>query len=207
MTDASTITQASYQITAHAFATNVANLAPVESIQTFLSLLPANPTIMDIGSGSGRDAKIFTQHGAKVLGIDYSSELISIAKSHAPDAVFKFMDIRNLNLPGQHFDGIWAACTLAHIPKAELPAVLLKIHSLLKSNGHFYLALKKGQGEGLEADTRYEGNPSKFWAYYQEPELKKLLKEAGFKILIFDTVEKKHEYHSHDAFRVFCQKI
>lgn len=34
-----------------------------------------------------------------------------------------------------------------------------------------------------------------------------MLQAAQFKILDFETVEKKFDYQSHTAFRVFCQKI
>ena len=71
----------------------------------------------------------------------------------------------------------------------------------------FISPLKKGSGEVLENDGRYDGNVKKFWSYYEEQELKHFLQAAQFKILEFDTVEKTHPYQTHSAFRVFCQKI
>lgn len=58
-----TISQKSYQTTAKEFAKNVADLAPLESIQQFVDLLPPHAKIIDIGCGSGRDAKIFNEKG------------------------------------------------------------------------------------------------------------------------------------------------
>jgi ubiquinone/menaquinone biosynthesis C-methylase UbiE len=199
------ITKESYQTTAKEFARNVANMAPLESIEKFITLLPPNAKILDIGCGSGRDAKIFTDNGANVLGIDFSSQLLDIAKTHAPRAEFLLMDIETLNLPAASFDGAWAACSLGHIPKSGISSTLKQIRLLLKENGYFYLALKQGSGELLENDLRYEGNPQKFWAYYEEGELQHLLQESGFKILDFKTIEKQFPYQTHRAFRVFCQ--
>lgn len=88
-----------------------------------------------------------------------------------------------------------------------LPEVLQKIHTILKPNGYFYLALKKGEGEILEIDARYQGNFKKFWSFYAEEALKQFLQTAKFKILECDTVEKNHHYQTHSAFRIFCQKI
>ena len=171
-----------------------------------ISLLPPNASILDLGCGSGRDAKLFTEFGASVLGIDFSSNLIDIAKKTAPLAEFQVMDIETMNLPIASFDGVWAACSLGHITKNLFPEVLKNIHAMLKENGYFYLALKKGSDELLVNDSRYEGDIKKFWAYYEEEELKDLLQQAQFKIIDFATIQKNHDYLTHDAFRVFCQK-
>jgi ubiquinone/menaquinone biosynthesis C-methylase UbiE len=201
------ITKESYQATAQQFAQNVENLAPTQSIEKFIGLLPPQAKIIDLGCGSGRDAKIFTSMGADVVGIDYSSNLIEIAKSHAPLANFQLMDIEEMNFPASSFDGAWSACSLAHISKSMLPDVLKKINFILKESGYFYLALKKGAGEILERDSRYDGDFKKFWSFFGEDELKNILQEAQFNILEFDTVEKSHAYQTHSAFRIFCQKI
>lgn len=201
------ITQESYQATAQEFARNVDELAPTGSIEQFIKLLPSKAKMIDIGCGSGRDAKLFTNMGVTVLGIDFSSNLIDIAKRNAPLAEFQLMDIETMNLPAASFDGAWAACSLEHIAKKIFPDVIKKIHFLLKEKGYFYLTLKKGVGEILERDLRYDGDIKKFCAFYEEEELKSILQKAQFKILEFDVIEKKHTYQTHDALRVFCQKI
>lgn len=200
-------TKASYQATANEFAQNVAELAPIGSIEKFISLLPTKAKIIDIGCGSGRDAKIFTTAGIDVLGIDFCSNLIEIAKTHAPLADFQLMDIEAINFSPATFEGAWAACSLGHIPKNKFLNVLKQIHVLLKEEGYFYLALKKGAGEILERDARYAGNHQKFWSFFEEVELKNHLENAGFKILDLKVTEKRYDYQTHPAFRIFCQKI
>ncbi|MCE0723768.1 class I SAM-dependent DNA methyltransferase [Legionella resiliens] len=200
------ITKASYEATAEVFAHRVAELAPLASIEKFIELLPPHPHIIDIGCGSGRDAVLFTNKGARVLGIDYCENLLEIAKRTAPCAEFHLMDIESITLPSLSFDGAWAACSLGHIAKKSFPKVLDKIHFILKEKGCFYLTIKKGEGEVLEKDTRYEGDFKKFLSLYEEEELKEVLSDACFNILEFTAVLKKNAYQSHDAFRVFCQK-
>lgn len=199
-------TQKSYEATAEAFAQNVAHLAPHESIEHFSKLLPINAKLLDLGCGSGRDAKLFSEKGLDVTGIDFSTHLLEIAKKHAPLAHFKLMDIEDLHFAPNSFDGIWAACSLGHVPKDKLPEVLKKIHTLLKENGHFYIALKEGASEELIEDTRYSDHPKKFWAFYKENELNHLLKNAGFTINDSKTVKSKDPYLTHDAIRIFCMK-
>lgn len=201
------ITKESYQMTAAEYANNVLELAPLASIKNFIAMLPPNPHIIDIGCGSGRDAKIFTNMGAKVVGIDFCPNLIEIAKAHAPLADFHLMNIENMAVTPSFFDGAWAACSLAHISKANFPTVLKHIHTMLKREGYFYLALKQGEGEGLEIDKRYERHIQKFWSYYEFEELKDFLEEAQFKVLELDVIEKSYDYQSHAALRALCQKI
>lgn len=199
------ITKKSYDATAEAFTSNVADLAPWESIDRFIKLMPPKPKMIDIGCGSGRDAKIFTDKGVSVTGIDFCPNLLEIAKGKAPLAEFRLMDVEELAFPPGSFDGAWAACSLIHIPKKSFPKVLKKIHSLLKPDGVFYLTVKKGSGEVLESDLRY-GDFKKFWSYYEEDELKQPLEAAQFKILECFTVEKRSSYHTHPCLRVFSKK-
>lgn len=200
------VTQKSYQGTAEAFARNVAEMAPIESIEKFIKFLPSNAHILDVGCGSGRDAKIFTEKGISVLGVDFCANLIDIAKLNAPLADFQLLDIEEASFPVASFDGVWASCSLSHIPKPKLPVVLANIHSCLKSKGYFYLTLKKGIGEILEKDGRYEGDFKKFWAFYEEEELTQIVQSAELDILECCTVHKESVYRTHVCIRIFCQK-
>lgn len=199
------ITKDSYEATAEEFSSNVADLAPMESIQKFINFLPARAKIIDIGCGSGRDANIFAENGLNVLGVDFSPNLINIAKNNAPSAQFQMMDIEAMTFSPSSFDGAWSGCALSHISKKRLPSVLLNIHSFLKSNGYFYLTVRKGKGEGLEKDLRY-GDIEKFWSYFEEDELADYVRAAGFKIKESSIVIKKFKYPTHPCIRIFCHK-
>lgn len=199
------ITKESYQSTAEDFASNVQNLAPIESIEKFAELLPPNSNILDIGCGSGRDAKIFSEKGFSVTGIDFSEKMIAIAKNNAPLANFQVMDIENLVL-ATTFDGVWACCSLCHISKEMFPAVLTKIASILNPDGYLYLALKMGSGEIIEKDSRYQGDHKKFWSYFEKEELESFLK-PHFTLLECGIAEKKDSYQTHPALRVFAKKL
>lgn len=199
------LTKESYQSTADEFARNVQDLVPTESIEKFAKLLPAQGKIVDIGCGPGRDAKVFSEKGFSVLGVDYSQNMLDLAKANAPLADFQLMDIETAAFSEASFDGVWACCSLLHIQKKNLPAVLEHIHTALKQNGHFYLALKKGMGEVLENDLRYGEHP-KFWAYYEEDEIAKLVRDAKFKVLEIATVEPTTTYQTHPGIRIICQK-
>lgn len=199
------ITRESYEATAEVFATKVADLAPIHSIEKFIQLLPPKAKIIDIGCGSGRDAKIFTDFGLEVIGIDFCANLVRYAKEHAPLAKFYVMDVETISFPSASFEGAWAGCIFNHIPKKNTPVVLDKLRFILKDKAYLYLTVKKGIGEALENDIRY-GNFEKFWAYFEENELKEIIEDSGFEILELCTVEKRFPYQTHDCLRAFCQK-
>lgn len=194
----------SYESSAYDYARNVDGLHPHKEVEKFLSLIPPGGSIIDIGCGSGRDVKKFSERGFHVTGIDFSPSMIEIAKSNAPKATFKILDMHSLNLE-ETFDTVWANASLLHIRKIHLPKVLEKIFSVLNDNGLFYIKMKQGGHEGVEIDTRYDNLP-KFYAYFEENELKSLLIEAGFDLLDVFTTGKESSYQTHPYVHAFCKK-
>jgi|GEM_PF-272737 len=194
----------SYESSAFDYARNVEDLHPHKEAERFLSLIPSEGTIIDIGCGSGRDAKKFSERGFHVTGIDFSPSMIEIAKSKAPKATFKIIDMQSLNLRDT-FDAAWANASLLHIPKIHLPKVLENICSILNENGLFYIKMKQGSHEGIEIDTRYDNLP-KFYSYFEENELKQLLIKAGFDLLDVFKTGKESSYQTHPYIHAFCKK-
>ena len=193
-----------YESSAVSYAEKVESLHPYREADRFLSMIPPNGKIIDIGCGSGRDAKVFSERGYVVTGIDLSSKMIEIAKEKAPQADFHVMDMRSLNFD-PIFDGAWANASLLHISKNDFSEVLGKIFTSLKSDGLFFIKLKKGSSEGLELDARYN-NLKKFYSYHDEHELKDLLSAAGFTILDLFVTESESSYQTHPYIHAFCRK-
>ena len=210
MNDLSLVTKESYDRTAELYADNVKNIAPIGQREEFFNLLKnllkKGARILDLGCGSGRDAKAFSEMGLHVTGIDFSSELLKIAQLNAPSAIFYLMDINSLLLPESSFEGVWASASLLHVEKAGLKHVLQRISHVLKPHGIFYLSVKKGTGEGLERDPRY-GNTEKFFSYFSEEEIQSYLEQSSFNVLSITTDEKPSlSYHTHPWIRVFCKR-
>lgn len=193
-----------YESSAIDYAEKVESLHPYREADRFLSMIPLSGKIIDIGCGSGRDAKVFSEKGYTVTGIDFSSKMIEIAKEKAPQVDFHVMDMRSLNFDSI-FDGAWANASLLHISKNDFSRVLGKIFTSLKSDGLFFIKLKKGSSEGLELDARYN-NLKKFYSYHDEHELKGLLLAAGFTILDLFVTENESSYQTHPFIQAFCRK-
>jgi len=149
-------------------------------IKTFSAQLIPGSLILDVGCGTGRDAKYFSDGGFKVLGIDISEKLIEIAKNSVADAQFTVMDFEDLQFPKDKFDGIWANASLYHLPKNKFPIVLSKLWELLKRDGLLFVNMRVGIGEKITEEKRGDGVLKRFGAYYQPDELLGLFQKAGF---------------------------
>ncbi len=195
----------SYDKTVNEYIANVDNLHPAKEAAKFLSFLGRKASILDIGCGPGRDAKIFAGKGYNVVGIDLSKGMIAAAKNRVKNARFKVMDVTNLEFKGDSFDGAWANAILMHLPKKNIGMALKEIHRIIKKNGIFYLSVKEGSGEALLPDDRY-GWVKKFWSFFTKNEIENAVKNAGF-ILEESYVEgKQRTYATHPWISVFAKK-
>lgn len=121
--------------------------ADMEDIRAkFMQYLPAGGLILDFGCGSGRDTKAFLSKGYRVEAVDGSSEICRVvfAKTGIPVQQMLFQE---LNVQ-EKYHGVWACASILHLPKAELPDVMIRISNALKGEGIFYTSFKYGTFEG-----------------------------------------------------------
>ncbi|MCR5089696.1 MAG: class I SAM-dependent methyltransferase [Oscillospiraceae bacterium] len=111
----------------------------------FDSLLPSPCRLLDLGCGSGRDSKHFTEMGCEVSPVDGSAEMCIKAEQFLGIPV-RCLLFRELNYTAE-FDAVWASASLLHIPQAELTSIMRKIADALKPSGLFYASFKYGSGE------------------------------------------------------------
>ncbi|MCP3683454.1 MAG: methyltransferase domain-containing protein [bacterium] len=169
-----------YDKTVKEFKKKTQELIPTETLE-FMSNIPKNGKILDIGCGFGRDCKVFSENGFSVVGVDLSENMIDAAKG-LNGVKFTVMDLRNLKFQKNYFNGAWANAVLLHIRKKDIKKVLLGIHNVLKKGSILFISVKEGTKEVLLKDSRYDDLP-KFYAYYKKKELTELLKHAGFEII------------------------
>jgi SAM-dependent methyltransferase len=64
-------------------------------------------------------------------------------------------DFLKLDLPDNHFDGVFANAVLFHIPSQELPRVLLELKASLKPGGVLFSSNPRGHNEEGWSQGRY----------------------------------------------------
>ncbi len=183
------------------------DLQPTAFLKRFMKLLPQGATILDLGCAFGRDCKTFLEEGFTVTGMDYSESMIKRAKTYAPKGAYMVADMKTMELPPEHFDGIWAYTSLLHVQKDELPIVMGKLHRSLKVNGVIAIGVKEGKGEGYEKDTRYQNDHEKFYAYFTEEEVRTLLESADFSIKEIKVRTIDNTYQDRKMIEVIAKKI
>jgi ubiquinone/menaquinone biosynthesis C-methylase UbiE len=195
-----------YDETAREYAENVKNILPQQEFDKFISMVPINSFILDIGCGSGVATRCLSEAGYKNIGIDLSQKLLNEAKTESPNTKFYKMDMRNLNFGSDSFDGIWCCASLLHLKKEEVPLTLRGFNKILKPRGSMYISIKEGEGEGMEEDKRYNGKP-KWYSYYKQSEINSLLNNAGFNVLENYCIQCKDTYRmAHPWMSIFCNK-
>ena len=131
----------------------------------FLARIPDKGRILDFGCGSGRDAKRFSELGYLVDATDGSEELCRKAAEYTglPVKQMMFQDLAAVS----EYDGIWACSSILHLPKSELPDVLIKIGDALKPGGILYTSFKYGIFEGIRNERYFtdftEETLTSFW--------------------------------------------
>jgi 2-polyprenyl-3-methyl-5-hydroxy-6-metoxy-1,4-benzoquinol methylase len=118
----------------------------MQSLHTpFLKRISSGGRILDAGCGSGRDSKAFLELGYHVISMDASDKMVSATtRLTGQQAIcLRHQDVIFEN----QFDGIWACASLLHVPRAELPDVMRRYRTALRSSGILFASFKLGRGE------------------------------------------------------------
>jgi SAM-dependent methyltransferase len=145
-----------------------------QNIDALLAHINAPPpfTLLDFGCGPGRDLRTFKARGHRVIGLEGSPQLAAMARTNSGCEVLE-QSFLELDLPGSHFDGVFANAVLFHIPSQELPRILGELHATLKPGGVLFSSNPRGGGQ--------EGwNGDRYGAFYDWPAWHGHLSGAGF---------------------------
>ena len=153
-------------------------------IKKMLSFISgSNPLILDVGCGDGRHCKLFHENGARAIGIDLSDAMLAESKKHFPAGEYRKMDMRALDFPDNHFNGIWSSGSIYHVPKDEIGKVISEFARVLKPRGIVAVCFKLGEGEGMMANPSSFKDAPRYFAFYSLEEMENLFRNAGFEML------------------------
>jgi ubiquinone/menaquinone biosynthesis C-methylase UbiE len=133
----------------------------------FLEYIKKGDTVLDLGCGDGRLAKLISLKEVSYFGADFSKKMIEIAqKNYGNFGQFKVMSSLSLPYPDNCFNLVYAIGMLHHVPSQEFRLQILKeIKRVLKPYG--YLIMTN-------------------WYLFKKPFLSKIIKQ-NFKKIFFLT--------------------
>lgn len=152
----------------------------------------SNTSILDVGSGSGRDL-LFGQHlGFKMVGCDKCEEFVNHynqVQTNGPSYVYG--DACQLPFEKEKFDVVRQSASLVHIPIiGKGYGTDLAIHEsyrVLKTGGLLYVLVKEGKGINV-IDTN-EGLGKRIFQYYEDKDIRQMLSRNNFKVLDVREIE------------------
>nr|WP_282446648.1 class I SAM-dependent methyltransferase [Shewanella sp. 1CM18E] len=110
--------------------------------------------ILDIGAGTGRDAKYLaelanTQQQVTVYAVEPATELAAIGKQHTKDLAVIWLEdtlpeLKQVTATNIKFDLILLSAVWMHIPSAERLTALTQLSQLLAPQGKLIITLRHG---------------------------------------------------------------
>ena len=150
-------------------------------LDLFHQLLPQG-SILEIGSGGGRDAKELIALGYHYTGTDISTGLLQVAKQALPGQIFVQQSVYDLSF-WPEFDGFWASAVLLHVPRSRIHQALSQIRRNLRVGAIGFISLKDGQGEQVETEIFDDREIRRHFTYWTREEFEAILPSASFELV------------------------
>ncbi len=137
----------------------------------------ADATVLEIGSGTGRDARYLEARGVRVIRTDATKAFVQMMREDGHDA--RLLDVRTDHLGGP-FDAVYAGAMLLHLDRHDFAAVLANANAAVVEHGILAFTIKEGDGE--EWSNAKLGMPRRF-TYWREPEIRDIAADTGWSVI------------------------
>ncbi|MGV9001486.1 MAG: class I SAM-dependent methyltransferase [Candidatus Saccharimonadaceae bacterium] len=131
--------------------------ARVADIDRALQLAEMNTgaTVVELGSGGGRDAAEIIKRVNSYVGVEPSEGMITIARQNVPSAQFVQETAQEYEF-GENIDVVFAFASLLHVDKNDLTKIINRIHAALRKGGILYMSFKESdEYEPFVSDDRW----------------------------------------------------
>lgn len=139
--------------------------------------------IIEIGSGTGKDADYLENQGYTIERTDASHGFIEFQKNKGRK--IKYLDIISDNF-SDTYDVIFADAVFLHFGQKDLDFVLEKCKLALNNGGTIVFSLKQGEGDEL-TDVKLGSN--RYFKYWDKNSISNLLKARNFSEIRIEEIE------------------
>ncbi|WP_398492356.1 class I SAM-dependent DNA methyltransferase [Variovorax sp.] len=137
----------SYEASARDYDAIVADHPPPEiedALRRMVACMPAGGSVLEVGSGTGRDADFVESLGASVRRTDATQAFLDLQAERGKQGAL--LNVVTDPLGGPH-DAILAMAVLIHVDRAQIAPVLRKVFDALAPGGVFLAGMRIGEGE------------------------------------------------------------
>lgn len=156
----------------------------------FITFLPKGGRVLDVGCGGGTKSRYLNDRGLKVTGIDFSADLLAIAKREAPGAHFQLLDLRQIDQLTEKFDGVFLQAVLLHFPETEIVPILKKVIQVINPGGYIYVAVKEqrsgGAAEEVKVERDYGYEYQRYFSYFTPDQVRSWFAAIGCSLVFED---------------------
>ncbi|MGW6277236.1 methyltransferase domain-containing protein [Kribbella sp. NPDC055071] len=177
------VTLAAYEQRAEAFRDSIPKEPNHNLIDLLAGRIEPGGRVLEIGSGTGRDAVELERRGFVVRRTDATSSFVEMmrADGYAVDQLDALRDDF-----GGPYDAVFADAVFLHFDRTQLADVLRK-----SGNASNVLAFNVKEGKGEEWSNRYLDLPRHFVLWQEEP-LRAVLASTGWTVEQFNRTEFKN---------------
>lgn len=137
--------------------------------------------LLDLGCGPGHWSAHLAARGHEITGMDPSAEFLAEARRAHPSVRFVPGGVFDLDPAGQRFGGILAWYSLIHLPPAQLPAALARVHAALRPGGSLLVGFFDAEPDGLAAAEPFDHAVTSAYRW-PAASMASLLVAAGFTV-------------------------
>ncbi|MGN0065844.1 MAG: methyltransferase domain-containing protein [Nocardioides sp.] len=171
-------TRAAYEVADAAWGSAPVGGRTTEALAAFAGFLGTGARVLEVGSGSGRDAEALEGLGLQVRRSDVTPRFVDAlrAAGHSADLLDPLTD--DLADPAGPYDGVWANASLLHVDRSDLPTVLQRLAAVTRTGGVLRVALK--QGDGAAWSTHGLVPLPRHFTYWQPTALADVMRACGW---------------------------
>jgi SAM-dependent methyltransferase len=170
--------------------------------------LPDGAIVLDLCCGTGQLAKVLTENGYKVTGIDVSADQLYYARKNTPEARFLRRDARDFKLPCKYEAVFSTFDALNHILRlAELRQVFQNVSNCLVQGGIFIFDLNTKREFDLHWNGVREIVDKPDYHYAAEMEYSPTQRLGQFRLVLFRQAGKTWQRYNTTLYETYYSKV
>lgn len=158
----------------------------------YKSIKKVNASILEIGCGPGNITRYITSRNPlfKITAIDFSENMIELARKNVPNADFYVMDCRKISDFKNRFDAIVCGFTIPYLSPIDCSMLLSDCSNLLERDGMLYLSFVNGNPKS--SGYMYGTSGDRLYFYFHDYQLIKQELERN-NLVIINVMEKEYQ--------------